>query len=111
MTDSKGVAVRTGTDIYELYEYERDDQNKHVTTGHRLDDVNWDTIVKDLTARVANYVKQYPRYDERTIATGTIEKQYSYNPVSPNQPMTKTIIGTDSEGNQTFTQAQPFEYR
>lgn len=112
LTDSKGVSVRTGTDIYELYEYERDDQNQHVTTGHRLDDVNWSVIVNSLTNRVTEYVNnpKYSRFTETQISTGTVEKQYSFDPKT-NKQMVETIIGTDSEGNQIFSTNQPYGYR
>lgn len=110
LTDSKGVSVRTGTDIYELYEYERDDQNMHVTTGHKFDDRDWSGLVKDMTKQIRDYVKAYPNYTELRIAEGTIEKRYSNDPAT-GQPITEPVLSVNTQGEQVVMEAAPIEYR
>lgn len=110
LTDSKGVSVRTGTDVYELYEYERDDQNMHVTTGHRFDDRDWSGLVKDMTKQIREYIKVYPNYTQLSIAEGTIEKRYSNDPTT-GQPITEPVISVNSQGDQVVMETTPIEYR
>lgn len=110
LTNSKGVSVRTGTDIYELYEFDRDDQNGHIQDGYRLDDVNWDAVTGRLVQLVSRWRQANPNYNESDLVKYVIENKASVD-MKTGEPMVQQVISENEEGEQTIINTQPIEYR
>ena len=109
LTNSKGVSIRTGSDVYEMYEFERDDQNGHISDGYQLDDINWDNVANRLVQLVSKWKQSNPTYNESDLANYVIENKASVD-IKTGKPMTQSVITENADGNQTITETKPIGY-
>lgn len=108
ITDAKGVSIKAGFQDYDLYEYDRDDQNSHVAQGYRLDDMDWNVVSAWIFGRITKQVQNRPTENEIDVIEAT-SNALSKHP--------RTGVGfrdyrvvTDQEGNQTISENNPYGY-
>lgn len=109
LSNAKGVAVRTGGSIIEMYEYERDDQNSHITTGYQLDDFDWSDYVtkieQRMRQRIPEYMKVNPKMSARDIEDYIFNNKLGNNPKT-NEPMLSEAATYNTEGESVVSKSQ-----
>ena len=84
LANQKGISVRAGSQLFEIFEYDRNDQNSHVMTGHYLDDINWEEVAQKIANSFVEKYKADPTFrvndntflDKNSLPEGT---PWTYN--------------------------------
>lgn len=106
LANQKGVSVRAGSQLFEIFEYGRDDQNQHVMTGHYLDDINWEETAQKL----ADYFVGKAKNDPSFKMNDQLFLGFARNPKTKEDIKSYSIITNKETGEQTITETTPTEY-
>lgn len=106
LSNAKGVSIRTGANIIDMYEYERDDQNSHITTGYQLDDFDWSNYITKIERRMRDYIKANPNMPQNKVEDYVFNKPALGNNPVTNQPMVSESAVYDASGESIVAKAQ-----